>query len=73
MTSALQFAAYGIAVLVILISLLNPGGKILAGLAAAFIVVVGWLGPFIRDFVLNATKGRWDGRQRTGRDGGENP
>ncbi|NHN50032.1 hypothetical protein G9464_20905 [Halostella sp. JP-L12] len=64
MASILQWFAYGLAGFIVLVSLLNPGGFFLAAFLATIIVFVALAGPFVRDYVLNASHGRWSDRKR---------
>jgi len=64
MASVLQWVAYGIAAFVILVSLLNPGGFYVAVFIASILVVVAVVGPFIQEYVLNASQGKWSHRAK---------
>jgi uncharacterized membrane protein len=55
----LQAILTAIAVFVILVSLLNEGGTILALVIAAIVIILAVTIPFVKEYVLAASKGKW--------------
>lgn len=64
MASVPQWVAYGVAAFIVMVSFLNPGGLVFAVILASVIVFVALAGPFVKQYALNASHGRWSDRQR---------